>query len=82
MEAPDFKADALRLSAHAALMRDLTHTPGWQCFVGYVHRMLDDARERAIHRGAGDFEKGVVAGIRDCLRIPETIMWSEQARRN
>lgn len=55
----------------------------WACFVEYATQMTEDASERALQKTSGDFEKGVVAGMRDLLRIPEhVILWAERANRN
>ena len=83
MDQQDIKADAMRLGVQAALMRELLHTPMWECFLEYARQMVEDCKERAILKTAGDFEKGVVGGMRDILRIPENlIMWAERANRN
>ena len=82
---PELKANVMRLGMQAALMKELLHTPMWECYAEYLDLMIEDSVARTLQgtKEQFDYHKGVVMGLRDALTLPQSVIArAEAAARN
>lgn len=66
-----------------AHLRDLLKQTGWDTYQAYMSKVIDEHTERVLAGSNMDYERGVVAGLRRALSLPqEVIANTQQARDN
>lgn len=74
----------LRWHADTAHLRDMMRSEGWERYIAFVEKVEREVVEQMLSHPPGfptDFERGMVAGLRRALQIPQEVIKNTEATR-
>ena len=66
--------DPLRAMEDAATMLGFQKSHEYDRWKFYMEAMIADSKDRAVQKGSGDWEKGIVEGLKLALQVPEKVI--------
>lgn len=80
--AEDTKLVLARWHADMAHLREMILQMGWDVYERYMDKEIGQHTERVLAGDNMDYERGVVAGLRRALAIPQEVIANTQAARD
>lgn len=78
----DQKLVLMRWHADMAHLREMMQQVGWDVYLGYMDKVIAEHTERVLSGTNMDYERGVVAGLRRALALPQEVIVNTQAARD